>query len=129
MFGEGSEEEGWKFSNKYPEVLCPTVAAHIERLEQRHEPYRHAHEEVMKLRISPKMIIQPTKFGPWGGTDGEVRDVQVAPFRLLRLTIRNDDVAVQGISFSYIGVDGFTYHVGPWGDADDEEHVVRYNDR
>ncbi len=68
------------------------------------------------------MIV--TKFGPWGGPGGDYRDVQVAPYRLVRLTIRSGDT-VDGISFTYIGNDGLVYHMGHWGSDGGVPHEVK----
>ncbi|EAY93469.1 hypothetical protein OsI_15270 [Oryza sativa Indica Group] len=69
------------------------------------------------------MSMKVTKFGPWGGPGGDYRDVQVAPYRLVRLTIRSGDT-VDGISFTYIGIDGLVYHMGHWGSDGGVPHEI-----
>uniref|UniRef100_A0A0E0KNP1 Jacalin-type lectin domain-containing protein n=1 Tax=Oryza punctata TaxID=4537 RepID=A0A0E0KNP1_ORYPU len=64
-----------------------------------------------------------TKFGPWGGPGGEYRDVQVAPYRLVRLNIHSGET-VDGLSFTYIGIDGLVYNMGHWGSRGGAPHEI-----
>ncbi|CAL4899373.1 unnamed protein product [Urochloa decumbens] len=70
------------------------------------------------------MRIETTKVDLCEGEGGISRDVQVAPYRLLRLTIRSGDT-VDGISFIYIGSDGLAHHEGMWGGIGGKEHLIQ----
>ncbi|KAG2581287.1 hypothetical protein PVAP13_6KG073780 [Panicum virgatum] len=82
----------------------------------------------LKATRSVTMRFKPDKVGgPWGGDHGNFRDIQVPPYRLLRLTIYSqENVLISSISFSYIGCDGCVYHEHDWGFVrETEAHQVR----
>ncbi|XP_066372145.1 horcolin-like [Miscanthus floridulus] len=70
------------------------------------------------------MSIKLDKIGPRGGPGGGVRDVQVPPYRLLRLAIHSKG-AINGISFSYTGSDGSVHHESWGGVSGFEEHPIQ----
>lgn len=67
-------------------------------------------------------IIEPNKrqnacigkIGPWGGTGGSYKDMEVAPVCLNTITIRSGQF-IYSLSFSYNDEHGIQHHAGPWG--------------
>lgn len=54
------------------------------------------------------------KIGQWGGNGGSAQDISVPPCKLTSVTIRSG-LAIDAITFSYVGMDGLEHVVGPWG--------------
>uniref|UniRef100_A0ACD5WRX8 Uncharacterized protein n=1 Tax=Avena sativa TaxID=4498 RepID=A0ACD5WRX8_AVESA len=55
-----------------------------------------------------------TKIGPWGGSNGNHKDIEVPPLCLNSITIRSGEV-IFSIAYSYKDSDRKQQHAGPWG--------------
>ncbi|KAJ1276311.1 hypothetical protein BS78_05G204700 [Paspalum vaginatum] len=54
------------------------------------------------------------KFAPWGGNGGKPEDMNVAPYRLERITVSSGTI-IDSIEFSYTDHNGHCHTIGPWG--------------
>lgn len=65
------------------------------------------------------------KIGPWGGSEGIVKDINVAvaPHHLESVTICSA-VVIDSLAFSYSKSNGQKYDIGPWGGPGGMSHTV-----
>nr|XP_025877485.1 mannose/glucose-specific lectin-like [Oryza sativa Japonica Group] len=67
------------------------------------------------------------KIGPWGGSEGIVKDINVAvaPHHLESVTICSA-VVIDSLAFSYSKSNGQKYDIGPWGGPGGMSHTVKF---
>ncbi|CAM0871588.1 unnamed protein product [Alopecurus aequalis] len=80
--------------------------------------------DALGVYVKPKQETEVSghaKIGPWGGTIGQVHDIEVAPKRLESVTISSGDV-IDSLSFSYYDHDRKHRTAGPWGGVGGSTH-------
>jgi len=72
----------------------------------------------------------PVMIGSWGGSGGTPVDIISTPDQLKSVTVYSTDSnggLINGISFTYIDLNGDLIHVGPWGIPFGQEHQFSLN--